>query len=58
VQTQRNDHSTFPWQNDYLFVTSDIFERKPILEIFDGEEAWELSGHCPVVIEFSDKPGA
>jgi exonuclease III len=54
VQTQRHERSSFPWQNDYIFVTSDILERKPVLEVFDQEEAWELSGHCPIVIEFSD----
>ena len=52
VQTQRHGRSTFPWQNDYVFVTSDILERKPTLEVFDRDEAWQLSGHCPVVIEF------
>jgi exonuclease III len=52
VQTQRHNRSTFPWQNDYVFVTSDIIERKPSLEVFDAEEVWELSSHCPLVIEF------
>lgn len=54
VQTQRHQRSTFPWQNDYVFVTSDILERRPSLEVFDRDEAWELSGHCPVVIEFAN----
>ena len=54
VQTQRHDRSTFPWQNDYIFVTADICERKPRLEVFDREDAWALGGHCPVVIEFED----
>jgi exonuclease III len=58
VQTQRHERSSFPWQNDYVFVTSDILERKPILEVFDRDEAWELSGHCPVAIEFSDAVSA
>jgi hypothetical protein len=54
VQTQRHDRSTFPWQNDYIFVTSDIYERTPTLEVFDRDDAWALSGHCPIVIEFAD----
>jgi hypothetical protein len=54
VQTQRHEKSSFPWQNDYVFVTADIVEREPVLEVFDQEDAWELSGHCPVVIEWAD----
>ena len=54
VQTQRHDRSTFPWQNDYIFVTDDILKCKPTVEVFDRDEAWELSGHCPLVIEFDD----
>ncbi|MGH9382745.1 MAG: hypothetical protein ACRD2N_00400 [Vicinamibacterales bacterium] len=54
VQTQRHDRSAFPWQNDYVFVTADILQCKPTLEIYDRDDAWELSGHCPVVIEFAD----
>ncbi len=52
VQTQRHDRSKFPWQNDYIFVTKDLFDCKPTLEVFDREEAWALSGHCPLVIDF------
>ena len=51
VRTQRHDRSTFPWQNDYVFVTSDLLERGPKVEVFDEEPAWALSGHCPIVIE-------
>ena len=58
VQTQRHDRSTFPWQNDYVFVTSDILERRPTVEVFDRDEAWELSSHCPVVIEFANETAA
>jgi endonuclease/exonuclease/phosphatase family metal-dependent hydrolase len=54
VQTQRHDRSPFPWQNDYVFVTADLLDRAPAVEVFDRDEAWELSGHCPVVIEFED----
>jgi len=54
VQTQRHDRSSFPWQNDYIFVTTDILERRPTVEIFDQDDAWELSSHCPVVVEFDN----
>ena len=29
VQTQRQSGPSFPWQNDYVFVTADILERSP-----------------------------
>jgi exonuclease III len=51
VQTQRHERSAFPWQNDYMFVTKDLLERRPTLEVLDEKEAWRLSGHCPIVIE-------
>jgi endonuclease/exonuclease/phosphatase family metal-dependent hydrolase len=54
VQTQRHERSSFPWQNDYIFVTVDILEHKPVLQVFDDEEAWELSGHCPLAMEWAD----
>jgi exonuclease III len=54
VQTQRHERSAFPWQNDYVFVTSDILECEPTLELFDDEAAWELSGHCPIAVEWAN----
>jgi len=51
VQTQRHERSSFPWQNDYIFVTTDLLEPRPKLEVLDEEEAWRFSGHCPIVIE-------
>ena len=41
-------------QNDCIFVTADILERKPVLTVFDEEEAWELGGHCPLAIEWHE----
>lgn len=54
VQTQRHERSVFPWQNDYVFVTSDLLDRNPALTVFDDESVWELSGHCPIAIEWAD----
>jgi exonuclease III len=51
VRTQRHDRSSFPWQNDYVFVTTDLLERGPRIEVLDEEPAWRLSGHCPIVLD-------
>ena len=60
VQTQRHERSEFPWQNDYIFVTADLLERKPRVEVLDDEAAWRLSGHCPLVVDIggAKPPGA
>jgi hypothetical protein len=54
VRTQRHERSSFPWQNDYIFVANDLRERRPKIEVLDDEAAWRLSGHCPVVVEIPD----
>lgn len=51
VRTQRHSRSTFPWQNDYVFVTSDLLACSPKVQVFDEEPAWALSNHCPIMIE-------
>lgn len=53
VQTQRHDSSEFPWQNDYVFVTRDLGEQNPVITVADHEAAWNLSSHCPIVVEFA-----
>jgi exonuclease III len=53
VQTQRHDRSTFPWQNDYLFVSEDLLREPFTVDVIDQEDVWALSGHCPIVVEFS-----
>jgi endonuclease/exonuclease/phosphatase family metal-dependent hydrolase len=53
VQTQRHDRSTFPWQNDYVFVTRDIASTNPNVHVVDDEAAWRVSSHCPIVIELT-----
>ena len=54
VRTQRHDRSDFPWQNDYIFVSEDLLPKASAVEVFDNDEVWQLSGHCPVVVEFAD----
>ena len=53
VRTQRHERSTFPWQNDYIFLSEDLLALKPKIEVFDDESAWRLSGHCPIVVDLS-----
>jgi hypothetical protein len=53
VQTQRHERSEFPWQNDYFFISEDLLAQPHTVEILDQEDAWKLSGHCPIVVEFS-----
>jgi exonuclease III len=53
VQTQRHPRSPFPWQNDYVFVTSDLLDRAPKITVRDEEDAWALSGHCPIVLDLN-----
>jgi hypothetical protein len=53
VQTQRHNRSTFPWQNDYIFVTSELLDRAPKITVYDEEDAWALSGHCPIVLDLN-----
>jgi exonuclease III len=52
VQTQRHDSSTFPWQNDYFFLSEDLLQQPFTVEVFDQDEVWKLSSHCPIVVEF------
>jgi hypothetical protein len=54
VQTQRHEKSTFPWQNDYIFVSGDLLDRVARVDVLDRDDAWELSPHCPVVLELAD----
>jgi endonuclease/exonuclease/phosphatase family metal-dependent hydrolase len=60
AQTQRHERSEFAWQNDYVFVTADLLEQQPRIEVIDDEAAWRLSGHCPLVVDIGGArtPGA
>lgn len=51
VQTQRHERSTFPWQNDYFFLSEDLLQQPFSVEVFDHDAFWELSNHCPIVVE-------
>jgi exonuclease III len=50
VRTQRHKRSSFPWQNDYIFLSEDLCAAGPTVEVLDNEEAWRYSEHFPVVV--------
>jgi hypothetical protein len=52
VKTQRHQRSTFPWQNDYFFLSKDLFQQSFSVEVLDQEDVWKLSSHCPIIVEF------
>lgn len=53
VQTQRHDRSTFPWQNDYFFVTEGLVDAVVGVEVLAKDEVWHLSGHSPIIVELN-----
>lgn len=53
VQTQQHPRSNIPWQNDYFFVSSKLASQVRACYAVDGEEAWQHSGHRPIVMELS-----
>jgi exonuclease III len=52
VQTQRHDRSKFPWQNDYILLSEDLRQLDYQVQVIDHEDIWNLSSHCPIIIEF------
>ena len=51
VQTHIHSRSDYPWQNDYLFASENIFEMITNCEVIRNKELIELSDHLPVSIE-------
>jgi endonuclease/exonuclease/phosphatase family metal-dependent hydrolase len=51
VRTQWHEKSDFPWQNDYVFVTEDLLPHVSMVRVHDEGPRWELSSHCPIVVE-------
>ena len=53
VRTQRHGNSDVPWQNDYFFVSRSLVATVQACFAADGGQAdsWDLSGHCPVILE-------
>jgi exonuclease III len=52
VQTQRHGRSKIPWQNDYFFVSREIVPTVRACYPNNDGYPWELSDHCPVILEF------
>jgi exonuclease III len=55
VQTYRhgNKPDSTPVQLDYAFASKPLLPRLVACQVVDDEEAWGLSDHCPIVLEFS-----
>lgn len=52
VQTLRHKHSSFPWQNDYLFAGKSLFNACTSSKVIDDPNLYEISDHNPIVAEF------
>jgi len=53
IQTQQHPRSKVPWQNDYFFVSRKLEAKVRSCYAAEGEEAWQHSGHRPIVLELS-----
>ena len=51
IQTHTHGQSTFEWQNDYIFVSSNIIDKVEDCEVINEPEVREFSDYFPVVIE-------
>ena len=51
IQTHRHPRSKTPWQNDYIFLSKNLFNMIRKVEVFDNEEVCRFSDHNPVVVD-------
>jgi len=51
IKTYTHRRGNFPWQTDYLFVSSNLKERIKFCEVISSEEINELSDHSPILLE-------
>jgi exonuclease III len=51
VQTHVHNKSDFEWQDDYLFVSKNIFEKVVNCQVLGNTEILNFSDHIPVTIE-------
>lgn len=56
VRTYRhaNRKESRPTQLDYVFASEQLLPQVTSCKVWDEDEAWALSDHCPVVIELRD----
>jgi hypothetical protein len=54
VRTYRcgNRAASRPTQLDYVFASEPLLRKLSVCRVHDHEDAWALSDHCPVVVEF------
>jgi exonuclease III len=58
VQTFRlhNRATSRPTQLDYAFASDKLVSRLVSCDVVQDAAAWELSDHCPLVLEFAERP--
>ena len=52
VCTLRHKHSSFPWQNDYLFAGKKLYDACISSRVIDDKQLYEISDHNPIIAEF------
>ena len=55
IQTHVNNKSSYPWQNDYLFVSPSIMDRITGCNVLNDKNILEMSDHLPVIIDLKDE---
>nr|MDO8109399.1 endonuclease/exonuclease/phosphatase family protein [Candidatus Sigynarchaeota archaeon] len=50
VQTYSHDPVSFPWQNDYIFISKDLKPTFIDCKVYDDQKMLELSDHFPLEI--------
>ena len=53
IQTHVHNKSIFEWQNDYIFVSENIFNDVKSCEVINKDELLEYSDHFPVILELN-----
>jgi endonuclease/exonuclease/phosphatase family metal-dependent hydrolase len=58
VRTYRHNHrvDSDPTQWDYAFVSGSLVRALARCEVIDRDAVWELSDHCPIVLELGSDP--
>lgn len=54
VRTQRHkdDPRSYPWDNDYVFMSAKLIPHLTACAPDTGDSAWKWSSHCPVIADF------
>ena len=52
IQTLRHSTSNYPWQNDYLFASEELFEKCVCCEVINDSSLYFVSDHNPIIANF------